>query len=57
MGFPFPITPFALMPKIALLDGYSAAHYAQKLPQSLVKGFVILVGFAMTIVFFWRGYR
>jgi len=44
------------MPKIALLDGYSAAHYAKKLPQSLVKGLVILVGLAMTIVFFWRGY-
>jgi len=41
----------------SVLGGYSTAHYAQKLPQSLVKGFVILVGFAMTIVFFWRGYR
>jgi hypothetical protein len=57
MGFPFPITPSGLTPKIALLDGYSAAHYAQKLPHSWVKGFVVLVGFAMTIVFFWRGYR
>ena len=41
----------------SVLGGYSTAHYAQKLPQSWVKGFVILVGFAMTIVFFWRGYR
>src|SRR5438874_441424 len=41
----------------SVLGGYSTAHYAQKLPQSWVKAFVILVGFAMTIVFFWRGYR
>jgi hypothetical protein len=41
----------------SVLGGYSTAHYAQKLPQSWVKGFVILVGIAMTIVFFWRGYH
>ncbi len=41
----------------SVLGGYSTAHYAQKLPQPWVKGFVICVGAAMTIVFFWRGYR
>ena len=41
----------------SVLGGYSTAHYAQKLPQPWVKGFVILVGTAMTIYFFWRGYR
>ncbi len=41
----------------SVLGGYSTAHYAQKLPQSCIKGFVILVGAVMTIVFFWRGYR
>ena len=41
----------------SVLGGYSTAHYAQKLPQSWIKGFVIFVGAAMTIVFFWRGYR
>jgi len=41
----------------SVLGGYSTAHYAQKLPQSWVKVFVILVGIAMTIYFFWRGYR
>lgn len=41
----------------SVLGGYSTAHYAQKLPQSWAKGFVILVGTAMTILFFWRGYR
>lgn len=41
----------------SVLGGYSAAHYAQKLPQSWIKGFVIFVGAAMTVVFFWRGYR
>jgi hypothetical protein len=41
----------------SLIGGYSSAHYAQKLPQSWIKGFVIFVGSAMTIYFFWRGYR
>jgi uncharacterized protein len=41
----------------SLLGGYSSAHFAQKLPQSWVKSFVILVGTAMTIYFFIRGYR
>jgi uncharacterized protein len=41
----------------SVLGGYSAAHYAQKLPQSWVKAFVIFVGSAMTIYFFWRAYR
>jgi uncharacterized membrane protein YfcA len=41
----------------AVLGGYSSAHFAQKLPQSWVKSFVILVGSAMTIYFFYRGYR
>lgn len=41
----------------SVLGGVSTAHYAQKLPQSWIKGFVIFVGAAMTIVFFWRGYR
>ena len=40
----------------ALLGGYCAAHYAQKVPQSWIRGFVILVGFAMTIYFFVRAY-
>ncbi len=41
----------------SVLGGYSTAHYAQKLPQSWVKAFVILVGMAMTIYFFRSGYR
>jgi len=41
----------------SVLGGYSTAHYAQKLPQSWIKSFVIFVGAAMTIYFFWRGYR
>src|SRR5882757_1696127 len=36
--------------------GYLTAHYAQKLPQSWIRGFVIFVGAAMTIYFFWRAY-
>ncbi len=41
----------------ALLGGYFSALYAQKLPQSWIRAFVILVGTAMTIYFFIRGYR
>jgi uncharacterized protein len=40
----------------ALVGGYFAAHYAQKLPQSWIRGFVIVVGFAMTAYFFVRAY-
>ena len=40
----------------ALLGGYFGAHYAQKLPQWVVRSFVIVVGTVMTIYFFWRGY-
>jgi uncharacterized membrane protein YfcA len=40
----------------AILGGYFAAHYAQKLPQSWIRGFVIAISFAMTIYFFVRAY-
>jgi hypothetical protein len=39
------------------LGGYSSAHYAQKLPQSWIKAFVIFVGSVMTVYFFWRSYH
>jgi uncharacterized protein len=41
----------------AVGGGYSSAHYAQKLPQSWIRAFVIFVGAGMTIYFFIRGYR
>jgi uncharacterized protein len=41
----------------SVLGGVASAHYAQKLPQSWIRGFVILVGAAMTVYFFVRGYR
>jgi uncharacterized membrane protein YfcA len=40
----------------ALLGGYCAAHYAQRLPQSWIRALVIAIGFAMTIYFFVRAY-
>jgi uncharacterized membrane protein YfcA len=40
----------------AILGGYAAAHYAQKLPQPWIRTFVILVGATMTIYFFVRAY-
>jgi uncharacterized membrane protein YfcA len=41
----------------AALGGYSAAHYAQKMPQSLVRATVIVLGTGMTIYFFLNAYR
>ncbi len=40
----------------ALLGGYFGAHYAQKLPQAWIRGFVILVGTGMTVYFFFKAY-
>lgn len=40
----------------AIVGGYFGAHYAQKLPQSWVRLFVIVVGFAMSAYFFARAY-
>jgi uncharacterized protein len=38
----------------ALIGGYFGAHYAQKLPQKLVRGVVIATGAVMTVYFFLR---
>ncbi len=40
----------------AVIGGYSAAHFAQKLPQPWIRTFVILVGTGMTVYFFVRAY-
>jgi len=40
----------------ALIGGYFGAHYAQKLPQAWIRGFVIVVGTSMTAYFFVRAY-
>jgi hypothetical protein len=40
----------------ATLGGYFAAHYAQKLPQSWIRAFVLLVGAGMTLYFFVKAY-
>jgi len=59
----FIATGFILWPQAgvmtvgAIVGGYGAAHYAQKLPQSWIRGFVITVGTFMTIYFFIRAYR
>jgi hypothetical protein len=39
-----------------VIGGYSAAHFAQKLPQPWIRTFVILVGTGMTLYFFVRAY-
>jgi uncharacterized protein len=40
----------------ASCGGYAAAHYAQKLPQVLVRGLVIALGVGMTTYFFVKAY-
>ena len=40
----------------AIVGGYFGAHYAQKLPQSWIRAFVIAVGTGMTVYFFWKAY-
>jgi uncharacterized protein len=40
----------------AVVGGYFGAHYAQKLPQSWIRGFVIAVGAVMTVYFFAKAY-
>jgi hypothetical protein len=32
-----------------------AAHWAQRLDQRLIKGFVIVLGAGLTLYFVWRG--
>lgn len=51
------VWPQAIVTTIgAVLGGYFAAHWAQKLPQVWIKSFVILIGTGMTIYFFSRAY-
>jgi hypothetical protein len=40
----------------AILGGYCAAHFSQKLPQAWVRTFVLLAGSGMTVYFFVRAY-
>ena len=39
-----------------IVGGYLGAHYAQKVPQVWIRWFVVLVGAAMTVYFFWKSY-
>jgi len=48
--------PGAIMTAGAIVGGYFGAHYAQRLPQSWIRAFVIVVGTGMTIYFFWKAY-
>ena len=52
------VWPQAILMTIgAILGGYSAAHYSQKVPPSWVRAFVILTGLSMTAYFFVKAYR
>jgi hypothetical protein len=46
----------AVMTLGAIIGGFFAAHYAQRLPQTWIRAFVIAIGSAMTIYFFVRAY-
>ena len=48
--------PCFIMIAGAIVGGYFGAHYAQKLPQSWIRAFVIAVGTGMTVYFFWKAY-
>lgn len=39
-----------------IIGGYLGAHYAQKVSQVWIRAFVVLVGAAMTVYFFWKSY-
>jgi uncharacterized protein len=39
-----------------IAGGYLGAHYAMRMRPSRVRGFVVLVGAAMTAYFFWKSY-
>jgi uncharacterized membrane protein YfcA len=39
----------------SIAGSYMAAHWAQRLDQRLIKGFVIALGAGLTAYFFWRG--
>jgi uncharacterized protein len=36
----------------AVAGGYAGAHYAQRIAPRIVRGFVMAVGFAMSVYFF-----
>jgi len=39
----------------SVVGSYVAAHWAQRLDQRLIKGFVIVLGAGLTVYFVWRG--
>lgn len=46
----------AVMTLGAIIGGFFAAHFAQRLPQRWIRAFVIVIGSAMTVYFFARAY-
>jgi uncharacterized protein len=39
----------------SVVGGYVAARVAQRLDQRLIKGFIVVLGAALTVFFFWHG--
>jgi hypothetical protein len=47
----------AIMTAGGVIGGYFGAHYAQKLPGTWVRAFVIGVGVSVTTYYFWKSYH
>jgi hypothetical protein len=39
---------------VCAIGGYSSARMARRVPQPVLRGLVILIGFSMAAWFFWR---
>lgn len=46
----------ALMTVAAVIGGFSGAYFSQKIDPRLIRRFVIVVGFSLTAIFFYRTY-
>src|SRR5580698_4307079 len=48
--------PGLIMIAGGIVGGYVGAHYAQKISPPWIRAFVVIVGAAMTVYFFWKSY-
>lgn len=52
------IWPYAINMAIgAIIGGYFGAYYARKLPNDQIRNIVIIIGWLITLYFFWKQYR
>jgi hypothetical protein len=41
---------------VCAIGGYTSARFARLVPQPVLRGLVILIGFSMAAWFFWRNH-